>query len=182
MSDLHLLTFWRIHSICQPNKSNIRAHSIDTYLFGARELDISIYPWFALKTFHIYTCYFERRLPILRLGNLLQEAGSPGWRPQKAISQLPAQYLLKWPCFVNHGYLLFVRALKTFHIYTCYFERRLPILRLGYLLQEAGSPGWRPQKAISQLPGQYLLKWPCFVNHSYLLFVRATWFSGFLTF
>ena len=31
------------------NTSNIRAHSIDTYLFVARKLDISIYPWFALR-------------------------------------------------------------------------------------------------------------------------------------
>ncbi len=28
----------------QDRQSNIMAHSIDTYLFGARELDISIYP------------------------------------------------------------------------------------------------------------------------------------------
>ncbi len=28
-----------------------RAHSIGTYFFGARELDISIYPWFALNNF-----------------------------------------------------------------------------------------------------------------------------------
>ena len=32
------------------NQSNIRAHSIDTYLFGARELVFSIYPRFALRS------------------------------------------------------------------------------------------------------------------------------------
>ena len=31
--------------------SNIRAHYIHAYMFGARELDISIYPWFAFN-FH----------------------------------------------------------------------------------------------------------------------------------
>ncbi len=61
MSDLHLLTFWWIHSVYKPKfglngwavtfslTSNITAQSIDTYLFGARELDVSIYPWFALS-------------------------------------------------------------------------------------------------------------------------------------
>ena len=35
------------------NKSNIRAHSIDTYLklFGAGELEFSIYPWFSLISY-----------------------------------------------------------------------------------------------------------------------------------
>ena len=33
----------------QPHQPDYRAQSIDTYLFGARELDISIYPWFALS-------------------------------------------------------------------------------------------------------------------------------------
>ncbi len=37
------ILIYRIH-----NKSNIRGHSIYTYLFGARELVFSIYPRFAL--------------------------------------------------------------------------------------------------------------------------------------
>ncbi len=50
------------------NKSNIGAHSIDTYLFGARQLVFSIYPRFALREkgfqdFSVYSVnYFSRWL------------------------------------------------------------------------------------------------------------------------
>ena len=45
VSDLHLLTLWQIHLYL--NITNIRAHYIRAH-YGAQELDISIYPWFAL--------------------------------------------------------------------------------------------------------------------------------------
>ncbi len=46
------------------NKSNIRAHSIDTYLFGARELVFSIYPWFAWSPIcWVYNFFSGRRGP-----------------------------------------------------------------------------------------------------------------------
>ncbi len=38
--------------------------NIDTYLFGARELDISIYPWFALIIFHAESSHIDSNVQI----------------------------------------------------------------------------------------------------------------------
>ena len=56
MSDLHLLTFWQIQSICQPKAVLGPTLLIHTSLFCALELDISIYLWFTWSKKDIVAC------------------------------------------------------------------------------------------------------------------------------